>query len=177
MENKIKNIIVRKEFKSFWECFDYLKLASFDEIDALMASLEQFKGDIWSDVISIAKVDILENRDEMVIFASGSTFTNNTGEVTMTYLKNSDTPYTDMLNNFICGVDPANIKDDLLIDVYVMTDNANRDYLPLYRAYIETRRYEPIEALENHFKILRINLITEVAIKIFNDGYKKYKYD
>lgn len=54
--DKIKEISLRKGFTSFWECFDYMLLANYDEIDAIMVSLDIFDGKIWDNVITTIKL-------------------------------------------------------------------------------------------------------------------------
>ncbi len=157
---KLSEIIKRRNFQSFWECFDYLKLASYSEPEALMLSLDTFKGDIWSKVITSAKRK--EGRTDVMVFSSGASYTH------MFAASGSTT-----INGAVFGgIDPAQ-PDDLTVNIYVMTDNANINYKELYKSYIETRVYEEIAELESHFKIITTNLTSELAIKLFNDGYKK----
>lgn len=157
---KLTEIIKRRNFQSFWECFDYLKLASYSEAEALMISLDTFKGDIWSKVITSAKRK--EGRPDVMVFSSGASYTS-------VFASSGSTTINGALYG---GVDVAQ-PDDITVSIYVITDKANENYRELYKSYIETRIYEEIVELESHFKIIITNLTSELAIRLFNDGYKK----
>lgn len=77
------------------------------------------------------------------------------------------------LNGYTLG-EPVHIKpDDIIVHLFVMTDEADIKLKPIYKSYIETREYEPIPEFEGHIKTITIELTTELAISLFNDGYKK----
>lgn len=189
IDKKILDIVDRRKFTSFWECFDYLILASYDEIEALMASLEIFEGNIWNDVISAAKKKF--GKDEMIFatgvtynfVSSGSTTIHNWVEpdgdlITINDISGSDDDYDDDGDLIPCSHYNNGVRtdiEDILVHIYVMTGKANKHYKELYKSYIETRMYEEVKELEDHFKLITLNLKTELAIKLFNDGYSKYK--
>jgi hypothetical protein len=75
-------------------------------------------------------------------------------------------------NGYVYGIDPAN-NDELLVEVVLLTTEAEKVYKPMYKSYIETRKYEPIPELDSHIKSVKFILTTDLAIKMFNDGYNK----
>jgi hypothetical protein len=149
LNDKIKSISDRRQFTSFWEAYDYFKLATYSELESLQIASELFDGDAWKNVINASKR--LSSDNYAFSFVSGSTY----------YM----------------GVDPARNTpdpDDVEIEVFVMNNSANPAYMPIYKAYIETRHYKEIPELESQIKIIRTTLTTELAIKLFNNGYKNF---
>ncbi len=153
MTNKIKEIIKRREFTSFWEVFDFMVNASYTELEAMKMGLEVFDGKIWDKVINAAWVT---GKNE-IVFTSGYTTTFST-------------------SGTVFGVDPCGSLDDpdeLMVEIYIMTKEANPLYLPIYKSYVETRNYSPEPELDKHIKSISIKLKTDLAINLFKDGCKK----
>lgn len=148
MDTKIKEICERRKFTSFWEAFDYMKLANYDEIEALMISSQLFNGKIWDRVVNAGK-----QASNSLMYYSGGTTTTLTG-------------------NWTVDLDPG-VSDDLLIEIVLMTNKGLESCLPIYKAYAETRKYAPNDFLESHIKLITINLTTELGISLFNDGFKR----
>ena len=78
------------------------------------------------------------------------------------------------------GVDTATdtATDDRLVTIFMLSNGAKpfKDvYKSMYKAYIETRKYEPIEELEKHIKIIEIKLTTDLGIKMFDNGSTNFK--
>ena len=167
IDKKIVEIGKRKNFTSFWECFDYMKLANYNELEALMTSLELFDGKVWNRVINAA---MIHPKNDIAIFSSGATYTvsGSTG------FSNSHLNIVRTNNQILAGIDPCN-SDDLFVEIFLMTADAKDWYIPLYRSFVETRIYEPIKELEKHIKAVQINLTTELAINLFKSGYEKFK--
>src|ERR1700747_2145908 len=127
---KIKKVVERRGFTNFWEAFRYMSDAGYSELESLKIGLEIFNGCVWDKVIHTAYKQPNENK---VYFSSGSTAT-----------------YTSGMRYF-AGVDVADIEpDDLMAVIYIMTKEANPIYLPIYKSYIETRKYAEISELESH---------------------------
>lgn len=156
-DSKIKEICERHNYTSFWEIFDYMKLASYDEVEALMIASGLFYGDIWGRVINAAKA----TDNTQMTFASGMTYSVAVG-LNGTY-------------NYTVGIDTARIPDEMFIEVFLITDKGHSSHMPIYRAYVETRKYERVPELEEHIKSVKIQLTTELAMKLFNEGYNKLK--
>ena len=156
IDETILAINERRNFSCFWEAVDYFKLASYSELEAMMIAMELFNGEIWNKVINASKGDRNNNR---MLFASGSTsFYSYSGMTTLT-------------GNALG--EQVHIKpDDIIVHLFVMTDKADVKLRPIYKSYIETREYEPIPHFEGHIKTITIELTTELAINLFNDGYK-----
>lgn len=165
-DEKLKTIIKRRNFKNFWECFDYLKLASYDELEALFISTELFNGNIWNDVITVAKKNVEE---EQGYFASGQTVNFVSGS---TYVGEGDI-FIGLANGG--AREYSHDSDNILVKIYYMTDESKECYKGLYKSYVETREYENIPELETHIKSVSIKLETELAIKMFNEGFTKFK--
>jgi hypothetical protein len=159
-DEKIKEICERKKFTSFWEIFDYMKLANYDEVEALMIASKLFNGDIWSQVVNASYTSVSDDAPEMT-FASGSTYTSNTTDNLMLY----------RFPDKVVKWDPK----DLFVDIFLMTEKASSEYLPVYKAYVETKKYERVIGLDEHIKVLTIHLTTELGMKLFKDGYNKLK--
>ena len=154
MDNKIEEIVKRRNFQSFWECVDYLIHASYEEVDALMIALDLFNGEIWKNVITVAKYKPTENSaGHVMAFASGATYSF------------SASPTIGRI------LDEGNIS----AHIYIISNEGDLKYKELYKSYIETKEYQEIKKLENQFKRVSINLNSELAIRLFNDGYSKYK--
>lgn len=151
IDEKIKSIVLRRKFVNFWECFDYFKLASYSEIDAMMIASEFFG--VWDGVLNVAK----KKPDSSVGYWSS-------GATTGTFVSSGIT--------YIGGVDLCQ-EDDLIVKIFFMTSEANPRYKDLYKSYIETREYEEVPELEPHFKCVTMKLETELGIKLFNNGFEK----
>lgn len=158
---KLQQIAERRKFASFWEAFSYFKLAAYDEVEALQIASELFNGDVWSNVINAAKATNSYSGNAInYAFVSGATYLTSISSSGSTYIMGTDVAKSD--------------PDDLDVEIYVMTDKANPAYKAIYKAYVETRTYAPISSLETQIKIIKINLTTELAISIFNNGYKNF---
>ena len=161
IDEKIKEICERRKFTSFWEAFDYMKLANYSELEAIMMSLQLFNGKIWDKVI-FAKESINHNTDAV-------------GDFTLRIVGTGDTiDYDNILGDegIDDGVDYFNECDDTSVKIYIMTDEADEIYLPVYKAYAATREYAPNLTLEKHIKIITTNLTSELGIQLFNDWDK-----
>lgn len=154
IDTKMQEIAKHRGFTNFWEAFDYMILANYTEIEALMIGLEMFNGKIWDDVINASWKD---NQQLTWIASSGTTML--TGRI-------------DSEGNYIMGYDPANESDDLNIKIFIMTSHSNPVYLPIYKSYVETRKYAEIEMIEKHIKEIRIKLTSELLINLFKEGCK-----
>ena len=55
LSDKIKSIADRRKFTSFWEAYDYFKLATYSELESLQIASELFDGDVWKNVINTSK--------------------------------------------------------------------------------------------------------------------------
>lgn len=164
-DNKLKEIVERRKFTNFWEAFDYLKLAGYEETEAMLFACDLFDGDIWGKVVNASKNFIVSHAEGGggFMFASGTSY--------VTTVSSSGSSF-----NYNMGIDPAtDTNDDLLVQIFVMTDKANPNFKSIYKAYVETRKYEENPVLESHIKTISIQLTTELAIKLFNDGYSKLK--
>lgn len=150
-DDKIKQIYDRRKFTCFWGAVDYMKLAGYDEIEALMIASELFDGKIWDKVVNASKLS-----------------KTNSGGIMLTY---NDSTYN---TTWVGGIDTARMEpDDLLIEIYLMTDIALEACLPIYKSYVYVRKYAHNEVLDKHIKSITINLTTELGINLFNEGFKK----
>ncbi len=199
MIDKVREIHKRRNFQNFWECVEYLTLASYDEIDSIMGALDVFEGDVWGNVITAAKSkpsvyngpsSTNTSADQGVmnmIFASGATYNFvSSGSTTIAgAIAGVDTAVAGN-NNIVIGNgnitnwnvnvnDTQYDEDDLYAQIFIITDKGNKNFKELYKAYIETKKYAEVPALEGHYKIVTINLKSELAIRLFNDGYSKFK--
>ena len=164
LSEKLKSIAKRRNFTSFWEAYDYFKLASYSELEALQIASELFDGDVWKNVINASKR--LSGNNYAYGFVSGSTYT-------IGFVSSGTTSFVSP-NPFDEPIIRESEPDDVDIEVFVMNDLANPAYMPIYKAYVETRQYKEVTELESHIKIIRTTLTTELAIKLFNDGYNKF---
>lgn len=158
-----KRIAERRKFTSFWEAYDFFKLAGYDELKSLKIALELFKGNVWVNVINASKR--LADSGNFG-FVSGATYDINLACSGTTSFISPD-PFGEPT---IKQHEP----DDVEIQIFVMSSLANPSYMPMYKAYSETRHYQEIPELESHIKIIKTTLTTELAIKLFNDGYKNF---
>ena len=162
-DKEIVEACERHKYDSFWEVFDYMKIAAYEEVDAMMTASAMFYGDIWGRVINASKVN---KKLGEAVFATGGTY-NITGD----WLNRARN-----VNYQVMGVDPYETEDDdLMIEVFLITDKGNAVHMPIYRAYLETRKYKVVPELEEHIKSIQIQLTTELSIKLFNEGYAKFK--
>ena len=167
-DNKLKEIVERRKFTNFWEAFDYLKLAGYEETEAMLFACDLFDGDIWGKVVNASK-NFINSHSE----GGGGNFSFASGT---SYVVNFSDSGASGAYSYVGGVDPATIQpDDLKVQLFLMTDKANPNFKSIYKAYVETRKYEENPVLESHIKTISIQLTTELAIKLFNDGYSKLK--
>jgi len=164
LSDKIKSIADRRKFTSFWEAYDYFKLATYSELESLQIASELFDGDVWKNVINTSKR--LSGGNSPYAFVSGSTYNISLVSSGTTSFVSPD-PFAEPT---ISESEP----DDVEVEIFVMNDLANTAYMPIYKAYVETRYYKEVPELESHIKIIRTTLTTELAIKLFNDGYKNF---
>lgn len=157
LNDKLKEIAKRRNFTSFWEAFDFFKLASYSELEALMIASELFEGDIWRNTIYATKEQYVPVSDE------------SENDVTMTMWAPS--------HRYIPIRGDSNDYDDISVEIFVMTETANKNYLPIYKSYLKTKKYKEIPELESQIKIVKTILTTELAINLFNDGCEKLNYD
>ena len=148
IEDKIKEIHNRKPFLGFWDCFEYMRHANFDEIESLLLSSKLFNGKIWDGVVSAKKI----NKDNLL--------TNNTSTTLNTFI------YRDGV------LSPNNDEDDILVEIYVLTPESNPMHMEIYKAYVETKKYQEVPTLESHLKLISIVLETELGIRLFTNGAK-----
>lgn len=152
IDDKIAEISKRRGFISFWEAFDYMLLANYSELEAMMIGLELFNGQIWDKVINAS----CKQNNEIYIYSGSSVIWNIDGSSSTTVQ---------------WGTDVANSEpDDLLVEVFIMTREANPVYMPIYKSYIETRKYTEIPMLEKHIKSITLKLTTELSINLFKNG-------
>ncbi len=156
--DKIKKVVKHRNFTNFWEAVQYMLDAGYSEFEALKIGLELFNGDVWGNVISAYWSFPISSSVNSYLSVSGGTITS---------FRIPDSLY-------ICGVDSAT-NDDLIVEVFSMTKEANLIYLPIYKSYIETRDYAEIKELEGHIKSFRFKLTTELAINFFKKGCEKLK--
>ena len=151
-DEKIIEVCKDKGITNFWECFEFMTLAGYGELESIITSLEVSNGDIWNDVINV------QSRINPYVY-DGRTITR---------------------INTVMGVDTATdtATDDRLVTIFMLSNGAKpfKDvYKSMYKAYIETRKYEPIEELEKHIKIIEIKLTTDLGIKMFDNGSTNFK--
>lgn len=60
IKESLKNIIERKNFKTFWHCYEFLTTASYSPMEAFSASIEHFGTDKMFD-----NVAFLRRNDDM----------------------------------------------------------------------------------------------------------------
>jgi hypothetical protein len=165
LNEKMREIAKRRQFTSFWEAFDYFKLASYDEVTALQIACELFDGDVWKNAINASKRvgGVLLGGDGGYRFTSGATYNLN---------------FASSGSTTVMGIDPAveytREPDDVDIEVFVISNNGDKAFMPIYKAYTETRQYKEVPELESHIKVIRTSLSTELAIALFNEGYNKF---
>jgi hypothetical protein len=171
VDKKIQEICERRKFTSFWEAFDYMKLASYEEVEAIMIALQLFNGKIWDRVVFATKT-----YDDMSddVCMSGGTYImrvmgDDDGADDETDIENDPSPL-----RIVADTDDVSpfCTDVMTVKLFIMTEEADEVYLPVYRAYAETRDYEPNETLEKHIKPLTTRLTTEIGIKLFNSWKK-----
>lgn len=148
INDKIKEIASRRNFDSFWEAYDFFKLASYDELTSVKIGLELFNGNVWTNVINAAKKS---KRTGNFQFFSGSSY----------YVMSTDTAI-------------HSEPDDIDVEIFTMTKLSNPVYIPIYKAYLETRQYKEIPELESHIKKITTTLTTELTISLFNNGHKQF---
>jgi hypothetical protein len=175
---KLKEIAERRNFTSFWEAYDYFKLASYSELKSLQIASELFNGDVWKNVINASKCinsDYNQAGYSNYSFVSGATYTSNlTLSGATTFIVTNPDEFQRELADVGRSRNRQLEPDDVIIEVFVMTNNGNPAYMPLYKAYVETRHYKEIPELESQIKIIKTELSTELAITLFNDGYNKF---
>lgn len=52
IKESLKNIIERKNFKTFWHCYEFLTTASYSPMEAFSACIEQFGTDKMFDKVA-----------------------------------------------------------------------------------------------------------------------------
>lgn len=50
---KLENLIPSKNFKNFWEGFEYLTFAGYEEEEIIITLANHFKGNIWGNLLQI----------------------------------------------------------------------------------------------------------------------------
>jgi hypothetical protein len=156
VDKKIEEICNRKKFTTFWEVFDYMILANYEEVEAIMIGIQLFNGKIWDKVVYAEISGYADAYDDINCNTSfsGTTLTIVNGDVVNGDIGN-DIPYK------------------MYVKIFIMTEEADEIYRPVYKAYAETREYAPNEKLEKHIKVISTNLTTEIGATIFKDWYSK----
>ena len=154
IDTKIQEIAKRREFTNFWEAFEYMIVAGYPEIEAIMIGLKLFNGKLWDNVVNAALITPNNN----IMFSSGYTTTMTISSI-----------------NGILTDSAMSEPEDLMVEVYIMTKNSNPIYKAMYKSYAETRKYDEIPELENHIKAISFTLTTELGMSMFKNGYKKIK--
>ncbi len=173
IDKKIEEICERKKFTNFWEAFDFMKMAGYSEIEAIMIGLEIFEGHIWNRVINAAKVDTNKWQGTFITGMTYNINITNTASTSMWFgVDAADSEDMDIGDD---DVTYERQSDAEMVELFIMTEKANPFYMPIYKAYVETRKYETMPELDEHIKSIKVNLTTELAIKIFSDGYSKFK--
>ena len=62
--------------------------------------------------------------------------------------------------------------DDIVVEIHLLTHEANPMNVEIYKAYVETKKYQQISMLEPHLKEIRIKLETEIGVSLFVNGSK-----
>lgn len=168
IDEKIREVSKRKKFTSFWEVFDYMKLANYEELEAMMTALQLFDGKVWDRVINAAKVNYKSNEG---VFASGCTISYSGSTMWWPEKDNDESEEIE----YVIIDDKSHEPDNLMVEIFLMTNDAMDLYKPLYKSYIETRKYKFEPELEKHIKSIKLYLTTELAIKLFMDGYNQLK--
>ncbi len=144
--DKIKELINEQDFVCIWEVIEYLLICGYSEIESIMIGLEIFEGDVWNNVISI---DVKRPNN---ISWSGSTIT----------LR-------------IAGTDPI-YDDEIDVMIHILTKEGKPIYIPLYRAYLMSNKYNNEPLIENHIKTINITFKTDLGIGfVCNNSVNKCK--
>lgn len=79
---KLDDVLIKQleknNVKYFWDVFNYLVLASFDEVDAIVMANDYCNGDIWDGIIG-AEITLIELPKKQSIESNGYSFVNMTG--------------------------------------------------------------------------------------------------
>ena len=158
MDIKLRTIIKNKNFPNFWECFDFMTLLGYSEVESLMVSSDIFEGKIWDRVIG-AKIKELHG---VTINGTGVGAQIGRSNSLLVSDTNGHSAWTD---------------GNLAVEVYLLTDKSNENFKEIYKSYVETEKYETVNEIEGHIKTLNITLTTELAQRLFKDGKQKIKLE
>lgn len=143
LDEELRGIIENKNFKNFWEAYDYLLLSGYSELEGFGICLETFgENKIWDDVAFV--------RGEPT-------------KLSNTYIYNTNT--NDTVNQYILGVDTYNDNETQKLheksEIVLGVINKDTEHLrKIFRFYLEscsndvvifdtTRDVEEFEALCN----------------------------
>ncbi len=169
IDTKIQDFCERRKFTSFWEAFDFLKMAAYEETEAILIASEIFKGDIWGQVINGGRITkkIIESDS----FSASTSTVLGSGANGQFLTVNGNTVG---FGSYSHGNSPTPLKE-IFIELFLLTEKANPEHKSIYKSYVLTRELEEIPELESHIKRITIELTTQLAINMFNEGYIKLK--
>lgn len=174
---EIKSIIKDKKLTSFWRVFDFLKLAGYDETTAIMTGLKISNGEVWGDVVGIVRwyrewdeydIEPEPEPEEPPVFIPPSR------RVLDTQISFSGSTYLHAPLNGI-SIDTSCISpvcSEFWVEISLMTKEADKIYLPVYEAYVETSKYAFNETLDKHVETIKIKLETEVGMSLIKQWKK-----
>ena len=150
IDTELVSLINKRGYDNFWEVFDFLILASYEEIESLKIASDMFNGKIWDGVI-VATVEEAYNVNISGTAANASNA--RTGSVLIT-----DSNGQHYWSN-----------GDVLLQISLMTKYANKNYVELYKHYIKTKQYAEIKDFEDHIKTVSVKLTTELGVSLVKE--------
>jgi hypothetical protein len=73
----------------------------------------------------------------------------------------------------VSEVDSVIFSDSDTLIIFILNKNIDIIYKPIYLAYIKTMKYELIPELEKNITTVELELKTNLAIELINNGVKK----
>ena len=181
---KLDNVLIKQleknNIKYFWDVFNYLVLASFDEIDAILMANDYCNGDIWDGIIG-AEIIVIElpkkqpvERNEYTI----DNLTSNTMNIsnTISIISHSNDYHIPITFGYINAY-PKTFKYDKTnsrerIKIYLLNGNAKINDIELYKAYIKCNEY--LDFFNDNIKNITFKLTSDLACTLFNNNCSNF---
>jgi len=151
----IKELLTLKNFSNFWECFEYLKLAGYQEYECLTLSCEHFNGEMWFGVVGLLLNYEAEEESDVI----------NDNGIMDDIITNNQYVYT--TTNDCIG-------EKIVVTICYMNNNGNPNFKEIYQAYLGIREYELNLELENQLSFVTFEAETELLSNLLKKEKEKH---
>lgn len=183
---KLDDVLIKQleknNVKYFWDVFNYLVLASFDEVDAIIMANEYCNGDIWDGIIG-AEITLIELPKKQPVERNEYTFANTTGGTITISGFNAIAAHSNYYHTPIIpthgyiGTNPKTFKYDKTnsrerIKLYLLNGDTKINNIELYKAYIKCNEY--LDFFNDNIKNITFKLTSDLACTLFNNNCSNF---